>query len=178
MRRSLFTTRHSLLTPDSGSHIGIIRSATAFRRHPADVLVGVFDIAGFAVDAVLRIDDKARLPAVFRPFVNRSRTVARRGSGIDVVLGRFLQSIVAHQQMGRLILLMIGVRQIDRRQPVEGEPPIGLGIGDRGAMRRGMQRFKVRLAVLERAKELEAERAGPHIETAERHTGECAQFRP
>ena len=69
------------------SHIRIIRSAAAFRRNPRDVLVRVFDIAGFAMDAVLPIDHEPGLTSLFHPFVHRSRTVARRWSGIDVVLG-------------------------------------------------------------------------------------------
>ena len=90
-------------------HIRIIRTAAAFGRHPSDVLVGVFNIAGFAVDAVLRVDHKARSAGFLDPFINGGRAVTRRGSGIDVVLGRFLQSIVAHQEVDRLVLLVIGV---------------------------------------------------------------------
>ena len=37
-------------------HIGVVRTAAAFGRHPHEVLGGVFDIAGLAVHAILRID--------------------------------------------------------------------------------------------------------------------------
>src|SRR5258708_31113780 len=44
----------------SWSHRLIIRSATALRRNPGDITVGILDVAGFAVDAILRVDDEAR----------------------------------------------------------------------------------------------------------------------
>jgi hypothetical protein len=40
------------------SHIRIVRASTAFGRNPGDVFIGVLDIAGFAVDAVLGVDHK------------------------------------------------------------------------------------------------------------------------
>src|SRR5471032_510857 len=55
------------------SHIGIFRAAAALRRHPGDVAVGVLDVAGFAVDAVLRVDHKARLTALLDPLVDTGR---------------------------------------------------------------------------------------------------------
>ena len=62
------------------------------------------------MDAVLSIDDESRLAGFLDPFIDGGRAIARRRTGIDVVLGRFLQSIVAHNEMNRLIPLMIGVR--------------------------------------------------------------------
>ena len=73
------------------SHVRIFRPAAALRRHPGDVAVGVLDVAGFAVDAVLRVDHEPRLSALLHPFVDAGRAIARRGPGIDVVLGRLLQ---------------------------------------------------------------------------------------
>ena len=46
------------------SHVGIVRSATAFRGHPGDVLRRVLDIACLAVNAILRVDLQARVAAV------------------------------------------------------------------------------------------------------------------
>ena len=43
-------------------HVWISRPATALGRGPVDVLGWVFDVAGFAVNAVLRIDLQ-RFPA-------------------------------------------------------------------------------------------------------------------
>src|SRR5664279_4279725 len=44
----------------SWSHRLIIGSAAALRRNPGNVAVRVLHVAGFAVDAVLGVDDKAR----------------------------------------------------------------------------------------------------------------------
>ena len=103
------------------------------------------------MNAVLRVDDESRLAGLLDPLVDGGRTIARRRPGIDVVLGRFLQSIVAHDEMDRLVLLMIGVREIDRRQPIEGQPAVGLRIVDGPALGRRLKCRKIRPAVLERA---------------------------
>src|ERR1700722_12868277 len=58
------------------SHIRIIRPAAALWRHPGDVLVRVFDVAGFAVDAILRVDHVAWLAALLDPFIDASRAIA------------------------------------------------------------------------------------------------------
>ena len=66
-------------------HIRVIRPAAAFRRHPVDVLGGILDIAGFAVDAVLGVDLQARLAAIClaHDFVDAGRTVALLGRVIE-----------------------------------------------------------------------------------------------
>ena len=63
-------------------HIRVVWATTALRRHPSNVLARVFNVAGFAVDAVLRIDDKLRLTSFFNDFVHTSRAVS---------LGRFVK---------------------------------------------------------------------------------------
>src|SRR3990167_4892771 len=49
--------------PSAGvaSHVRIVRAAAAFGRDPDDVLRRILDVAGFAVDAVLGVDDEARI---------------------------------------------------------------------------------------------------------------------
>src|SRR5471030_2395939 len=51
-------------------HIWVIRSAAAFRRNPGDVLIRVLDVAGFAVDAILRVDDELRAACLLDPFID------------------------------------------------------------------------------------------------------------
>src|SRR6202163_547770 len=68
-------------------HILVVRPAAALRRDPDDVAVGVLDVAGLAVDAVLRIDDVTRIPLLVDPFIDAGRAVARRGAGKHVMLG-------------------------------------------------------------------------------------------
>src|SRR5437764_1090278 len=49
--------------PSRTSHIRVIRAAPAFRGNPGDVPVGVLDIAGFAMNAILGVDHVFRLRA-------------------------------------------------------------------------------------------------------------------
>ena len=64
-------------------HPRIIRPTAAFWRHPDDVLRRVFDVAGFAVDAVLGVDLQAvGVVFVFDEFVDTSGAVAGFGAGI------------------------------------------------------------------------------------------------
>src|SRR5215211_8342305 len=48
-------------SPFGDSHVHVIRPAAAFRREPDDVLIRILDVAGLAVDTVLRVDDETRL---------------------------------------------------------------------------------------------------------------------
>src|SRR5262245_11375463 len=102
----------------AGSHVRIVRPAAAFRRHPDDILVRVLDVAGFAVDAVLRVDLEARARRFLDPFIDAGRTITAGGPRIDVMLGLLLQRHVLHDEVDRLILLVIGVRQEHRRELV------------------------------------------------------------
>src|SRR5215207_973376 len=45
----------------ASSHPDVVRPTSPFRRHPVDVLGRVLDVAGFAVDAVLGVDDELRV---------------------------------------------------------------------------------------------------------------------
>jgi hypothetical protein len=61
--RSLFLPRMMLQTRSvaakrlpTRSHIRIVRPAATFGRNPGDVLIGILDVAGFAVNAILRVD--------------------------------------------------------------------------------------------------------------------------
>ena len=58
------------------SHVRIIGPAAALRHDPIDVLLRILDVAGFAVDAILRVDLQPRLAA--RRLAARSR---RRPAG-------------------------------------------------------------------------------------------------
>ncbi len=85
--------------------------------------------------AVLRVD--LQFVAAVRAldeFVHPGRTVAglRPSIGLEVDLHRHRH--VLESQMGRLILLVIGVAQIDRTQPVESEHAVGLRIVDARAV--------------------------------------------
>src|SRR5262249_9744711 len=91
------------------SHVLIIWSTTPFGRDPGDVAVWILDVAGFAMDAVLRVDHEGWITALLHPFIDTRRTVALRGAGIDVVLGRLLQRHLGDLQMNGLVVLMVGI---------------------------------------------------------------------
>jgi hypothetical protein len=63
-------------------HIRIVRPASAFRRDPLYIFGWVLDVASFAMDAILRIDDEAWIHAVslvlVYDFVHPSRAVKAR----------------------------------------------------------------------------------------------------
>lgn len=58
-------------------HIGVVRPAAAFWRYPGDILRRVFNVAGFAVHAVLKVNLKAWLSgAILNHFIDTGRAVA------------------------------------------------------------------------------------------------------
>src|ERR1700678_2900023 len=83
----------------SWSHRLIIGAAAALRRNPGDVAVRILDVAGFAMDAVLGVDDKAGTCRLLGPFIDPGRAIAVGGTGIDVMLGGLLQVHVGHLQV-------------------------------------------------------------------------------
>jgi hypothetical protein len=72
-------------------------------------LVGVLDVAGFAVDAILRIDHELRSARFLHPLINARRAITGRRACKYVVLGRFLKSRIGDVQVDGLILLVVGV---------------------------------------------------------------------
>src|SRR5690625_4580561 len=112
-------------------HIWIVRSTTTFWRDPDNVLRRVLDVAGLAVDAVLRVDLQTRLAgAVFDEFINPRRTVATLRPSelgqVDVDRNRG----IGQRQVSRLVLFVVGVRDKHRRQAIEGQYAIRLGVLD------------------------------------------------
>src|SRR5205085_10587538 len=70
----------------SWSHRLIIRSATAFWRNPCDVAIGVLHVAGFAVDAILGVDDEARSGRFLDPLIDGGWAIPTGRARIDGVL--------------------------------------------------------------------------------------------
>ncbi len=64
----------------TASHVRVVRSAAAFGRDPDDVLRWVFDVAGFAVYAILRIDLQALAAIAFDEFVDARGAIALLGA--------------------------------------------------------------------------------------------------
>src|SRR5215468_10260579 len=51
-------------------HLGVVRTASALRSSPCDVADGILDVAGLAVDAVLRVDDQLEVGTLADPLVD------------------------------------------------------------------------------------------------------------
>src|SRR6476646_1540480 len=93
------------------SHIRVIGTAATLGRNPNDILIGVLDVAGFAVNAILGIDHEFRAARFLHPFINAGRAVTRRRSREHVVFRFFLQRQVPAVEMNRLVLLMVCIRE-------------------------------------------------------------------
>src|SRR5690349_15833599 len=95
------------------SHIGIVGSASALGRDPVDVPGGVFDVASFAMDAILSVDDKARLgPARLvrvNDLIDAGRAIEPRRLAVtgEIVADRDVR--IAQPKVHGLVLLVIGV---------------------------------------------------------------------
>ena len=96
--------------PASHLHVAVVWAAGAFGYHPVDILRWVFDVTGFAVNAVLRIDLKAFVATrLLDHFINPSRAVAL----CRLIKQRQVRTDgyrwVAQLQVAGLIFLMEGV---------------------------------------------------------------------
>src|SRR5690349_22573089 len=91
-KKVLRAKRSGNVTDASSSHVRIIGSAPAFGDDPDDILLRVFDVAGFAVDAILRVDLKPGIGPgiVAHDLVYAGRAVALLGRRIkrEIVLDR------------------------------------------------------------------------------------------
>src|SRR5580700_8310979 len=65
--------RHDGPVTQSWSHCLVIGPAAALRRNPGDIAVRILDVAGFAVNAILGIDDESRCCSLLHPFVDAGR---------------------------------------------------------------------------------------------------------
>src|SRR3984957_4866102 len=118
--------------PPVPSHIRIIRPAAAFGGGPVDVLLGVLDVAGFAMDAVLRVDDEARILArrfvAIDDFIDAGRQMEPRRLAKLGQVDADGNRRVLQAQMDRLILFVIGVGKESPGRVVESGPARGVGI--------------------------------------------------
>src|SRR5262245_22086610 len=72
------------------SHVRVVGSSATFGRNPGYILVRVLDIARFAVDAVLRIDDEFWGTRFLNPFIDPGGAITRRRACEYVMFGFFL----------------------------------------------------------------------------------------
>ena len=69
----------------AGSHIRVVRTPAPFRGGPDDVLGGVLDITGFAVDAVLGVYLEPRIGSglVIQHFVDSGGAIKPRRFAVE-----------------------------------------------------------------------------------------------
>ena len=92
-----------------------------------DVLPGVLDIAGLAVDAVRGVDLQAHGIALVLggyELVNTCGAIQGLRAVVKLKVHVHRNRRVPQRQMDRLILFMIGVGKVNRGQPVEGDHPV------------------------------------------------------
>jgi len=154
-----------LTTP---SHAVVGGTAASLGHHPVDVLLGVLDITGLAVDAVLGVDLQLHVAALLvgHVLVDAGGAEALLGSLVkrQVVVHR--NAVVLEGQMGGLVALVVRTSESHRREQIEGDLAIGLGVNNGLAGAGRLQGFVILGAVLQ----------GPGLPTAHEN-GEAAEHK-
>src|SRR3546814_1630882 len=88
IRRPPISTRTETLCPYTtlfrSLHVRISRPTATFRHHPIDILRRILDVAGLAMDAVLRVDLQTRVTFFGSDdFVNPGRAISLLRSVIE-----------------------------------------------------------------------------------------------
>src|ERR1700712_2798132 len=72
----------AISTGPASLHIGIIWPSSAFGDDPVDVLGRVLDVAGLAVDAILRVDLEPRTGRLLDELIDSGRAISLLRPGI------------------------------------------------------------------------------------------------
>src|SRR2546421_4579091 len=132
-------------------HVWVVRSTSTLWGDPDDILGRVLDVAGLAVNAVLRVDLEAvGAVVVFHEFVHARRTVAAFGARVFREVQADGDTRVLENQVAGLVLLVVRIGDEYRGEAIECELSIGLRIIDRPAFRGGPEAFVVGVAVGQR----------------------------
>ena len=111
------------------SHAVVIRAAATFRWHPGDDLVRVGDVAGFAMDAVRRVQADAfavGLGCVFDHFINVCGTEILAGAAEFFYALRIADIRIVDDQMRWLVFFVLRARVVEIGKFVEGEFAVAL----------------------------------------------------
>ena len=128
------------------------RPARPRLRAPASrCLARVLDVAGLAVNAVLRVDLQAVVAAFrFHRLVHAGRAIAAFRGGELLPVDAFPAARVLEPQVDRLVLLVVRVADEHGGQLVEGDLAVGLEILDPRRPGGESQRLVVAVLVVER----------------------------
>jgi hypothetical protein len=91
-------------------HPGVVRTTATLWGHPHDILRGVFDVAGFAVYAILSVDLQP-FPTRFvrHKLIHTRGAVAAFGTAIGCQVERNRDVVIAQCEVGRLVFFVVGV---------------------------------------------------------------------
>src|ERR1700722_3451004 len=123
------------------SHPIVVRSTAAFRWHPGDDLVGVGDVAGFAVHAVRGDQADAlavRLRRVIYHFVHICGTEILTGAAEFFHAARVANICVVNDQVRGLVFFVLGARVVEVGELIESKLAVTFGGGGFGGSRRGV----------------------------------------
>src|SRR2546423_3699145 len=98
--------RRNALCTNSLLHVRIIGTAAAFGRYPGDVLRGILDVAGFAMNAVLRVDLESGAVRLLDDLVNAGGTVSLRRFRIFRQIDADGNGRILQHKVNRLVLLV------------------------------------------------------------------------
>ena len=132
-------------------HARVIGPTTAFRRDPHDVLGWVFDVAGLAVHAVLRVDlQTVAVVVVLHKLVHAGGAVAALWACVLGQIDRNGNRSVFEGEVRGLVFFVVGVADEHAAQSVKSQCAIGLGIVDFCKLRCRLQIHMVGLATVKR----------------------------
>ena len=120
----------------SRSHIDVDKTPATFWNDPVDILRGILDIAGLAMNAVLSVDLQSRVRPIdiTHDLIHARRTIIvfRRTEAYEID-GR-PDRPVAHHKMARLIFFVVRIGDKYRREFVDCNLAVGLGIWEPRAL--------------------------------------------
>lgn len=138
-------------TESDSLHAVVGGAATSLGHHPVDVLLGVLDITGLAVDAVLSVDLQLHVAALLvgHVLVDAGWAEALLGSLVygKIVINRYV--VILKRQVSRLVALVVGASQRHRREQIEGDLAIRLGIHNGLAILGRLQRLVILWTMLQ-----------------------------
>src|SRR6185312_2739680 len=112
----------------SDLHPRIVRAAAAFGGDPGDVLGGVLDVAGLAVDAVGGVDAEDRGATGFGDLIDAGGAVERGGLTVERQVFFDGDGGVGKLQLDRLVFIVGDVGEKYRSRAVEGGFCVGAWI--------------------------------------------------
>ena len=137
------------------SHEGVCGAAAALRHGPADVLGGILDVAGLAVEAVLGVDLEPEPPAAALPLLGLHVFIHPRWA-VPLLWAVVLREctlvypLLANElQVCGLVVVVVCAAPVERRRQVKGDLSVRGGVLDPLVALRLAEVVPVLLAVLE-----------------------------